>query len=520
MRDWEATETGEYNLAADLLAHNLRQRPDKIAYIDARGRYSYAELGRLVEKCGAALLAAGLKPRDRLALCVLDGIDFVAAFLGAVRVGIVPIALNTLLTADDYAYIIADSGAAAAAVSSDLTPAFEQAIRATGRTVQLITSGDEPGGLLAQAKALQDRSSDIHWAAPTDIAFWLYSSGSTGRPKGTPHRHSSPALAARLFAINTFGLREDDIVFSAAKLFFAYGIGNGLFFPLAAGATVVLYPGRVTPAVVAQLIEEQGVTVFCGVPTLYASILETDFPGRRGGALRICMSAGESLPHDLGATWTERTGTEIIDGIGSTEMLHIFVSNRPGAVRYGVTGWPVEGYEVKLQDEGGEPVEVGQIGELYVKGPTVTPAYWNQPEKTRATFIDGWMKTGDKFILNSDGSLQYCGRADDMLKISGIWVSPSEVESCLVGHEAVLEAAVIGVLDQTGLMKTKAFVIPAQGHEPGEALAETLRAFAKSQLAPYKYPRMIEFVAQLPKTATGKIRRHVLREQEQASAEA
>jgi benzoate-CoA ligase len=520
MSDWEATETSEYNLAADLLAHNLRQRPDKTAYIDAKGRYTYAELAALVEKCGDALLASGLKPHDRVALCVLDSIDFVAAFLGAIRVGIVPIALNTLLTADDYAYIIGDSGAVAAVVSSDLAPTFEEAIRATRRPVSLIVAGDEPGGLLSQAKALPEPSSAIHWAAPTDIAFWLYSSGSTGRPKGTPHRHSSPGLAARLFAINTFGLREDDIVFSAAKLFFAYGIGNGLFFPLAAGATVVLHPGRATPAAVAQLIDAHNVTVFCGVPTLFASILDTDFTAQRRGALRICMSAGESLPLDIGATWTEKTGTEIIDGIGSTEMLHIFVSNRPGSVRYGVTGWPVEGYEVKLLDEAGQPAAAGEIGELYVRGPTVTPAYWNQPEKTRATFIDGWMKTGDKFILHADGSLQHCGRADDMLKISGIWVSPSEVESCLIGHEAVLEAAVIGVLDKAGLMKTKAFVIPAHGHEPGEALAETLKAFAKSQLAPYKYPRMIEFVTQLPKTATGKIRRHVLREREQASSEA
>ena len=360
---------------------------------------------------------------------------------------------------------------------------------------------------------------DAHPAQAEDVAFWLYSSGSTGQAKGAPHRHSSLVLTADLFARDTFGLREDDVVFSAAKLFFAYGIGNALTFPLALGATAVLYPGRVTPEVVGQMLTQHRVTVFCGVPTLYGALLASPhIPGRQAHALRLCMSAGESLPEEIGRAWTERTGAEIIDGIGSTEMLHIFVSNRPGQVRYGSTGHPVPGYEVKLVDETGRVVGPGHMGELYVRGPTMTVHYWNQPEKTAATFIDGWMKSGDKFAMAADGRLTHCGRADDMLKVSGIWVSPAEVENALLAHDAVLECAVIGVTDAAGLTKTKAFVVAKPGVEAGPGLVQDLKAFTKTRLAPYKYPRLIDFVDALPKTATGKIRRHVLRDREAAKA--
>lgn len=513
--------TGPYNAAVDLIGRNLEARPDKIAFIDEAGAYSYREVAERADRTGAALLRLGLKPGSRMALCVLDGIDFVAAFLGAIKVGVVPIALNTVFTAEDYAYILADSEAEAAVVSGSVLPQFRKAAQLCGRPGVMIVSGESDGGpghRLAEL-ATATVAPDAHPSTAEDIAFWLYSSGSTGRPKGAPHRHLSPVTTAELFGRDTFGLREDDVVFSAAKLFFAYGIGNALTFPMTVGATAILYPGRVTPELVQEILACHAVTVFCGVPTLYGALVNSDYAPAKGScALRVCMSAGEALPEEIGRAWTEHTGAEIVDGIGSTEMLHIYVSNRPGEVRYGATGKAVPGYEVKLVDDAGEPVGAGGIGELYVRGPTMTPYYWNQPEKTAATFIDGWMKTGDKFLLRDDGLLSHCGRADDMLKVSGIWVSPAEVENALLAHEDVVEAAVIGVTDAAGLVKTKAFVVPKPGVARDEALAQKLKAFTKERLAPYKYPRLFEFVDALPKTATGKLRRHVLRDQETGRA--
>jgi benzoate-CoA ligase len=509
---------GAYNAAVDLIGRNLAARPDKVAFIDEQGAYTYRDVADRADRAGAALLGLGLQPGERVVLCVLDGIDFVAAFLGAIKVGVVPIPLNTLFTPADYGYILTDSEAKAALVSATLLPAFRTAIDDTGWGGVLIVSGEgdgQPVHSFANITATAAIPPLAHASKADDIAFWLYSSGSTGRPKGAPHRHLSPVTTAELFARETFGLREDDVVYSAAKLFFAYGIGNALIFPMSLGATAVLFSGRVTPDVVGGLIDRHGVTVFCGVPTLYGALLASPHaPAAGASPLRVCMSAGEALPEELGRAWGERTGTEIVDGIGSTEMLHIFVSNRPGAVRYGCTGKPVPGYEVRLIDENGAEVGPGGLGELHVRGPTMTLHYWNQPEKTAATFVGGWMKTGDKFEMDAEGFLSHRGRADDMLKVSGIWVSPSEVENALLAHESVLEAAVIGITDGAGLVKTKAFVVPRPGATPGEGLAETLKAFTKARLAPYKYPRVIEFVDALPKTATGKIRRHVLREQE------
>jgi benzoate-CoA ligase len=510
---------GPYNAAIDMIGRNLPARAGKTAFIDPAGAYTYGQVAERSDRAGAALLDLGLKPGDRIAMAVLDGIDFVTTFLGAIKVGIIPICLNTLFQAADYAYILTDSGARAAVVSDALHPLFAQALAESGWDGALIVSGEpQPGALsLTALMAAAPETVDAYPSQAEDVAFWLYSSGSTGRPKGAPHRQSSPMLAAEMYARDTFGVREDDVLFSAAKLFFAYGIGNALFFPMHAGATAVLYPGRVTPEVVGKLLTAHGVTVFCGVPTLYGALVASPFiPAQADSRLRLCMSAGEALPEEIGKAWLARAGAEIIDGIGSTEMLHIYVSNRPGQVRYGTTGTPVPGYEVKVVGEDGEALGPGGMGELYVRGPTMTTHYWNQPDKTAATFVDGWMKTGDKFLIQDDGSLTHCGRADDMLKVSGIWVSPAEVENALLAHAAVLEAAVIGVTDDAGLVKTKAFVIVNPGFEAGPALAQTLKDFTKSRLALYKYPRSIVFVDQLPKTATGKIRRHVLRDQEAA----
>ncbi|HXQ12716.1 MAG TPA: benzoate-CoA ligase family protein [Caulobacteraceae bacterium] len=509
--------SGPYNAAVDLLGRNLGARADKTAFIDADGRHSYAEVAQRAERAGAALSGLGLAPGSRIVLVLQDGVDFVTCFLGAIRSGLVPIPLNTLFPAEDLAYILSDSGAGAAVVSEPLAAVLEAAVASAGWSGQVVVSGQSGRGrTLASLLADAPIGAAPHDSQADDIAFWLYSSGSTGRPKGALHRHRSLALTAELFARRVFGFEEGDVVFSAAKLFFAYGLGNALTFPMYAGATSVLFPGRVTPEVVGDIVGRSGVTVFCGVPTLYASLLASPQVPARGSALRLCLSAGEPLPAEVGRAWRQTTGVEIVDGIGSTEMLHIFLSNRPGQIRDGATGTPVPGYEVRLAAEDGGAVRAGEIGELYVRGPTMAAGYWNQPEKTEATFADGWMRTGDKFEQDETGIFHHRGRSDDMLKVSGIWVSPVEVEAALAAHGDVLEAAVIGVPDASGLVKSKAFVVLKPSASASPELAEALQQFVKSRLAPYKYPRMIEFLDDLPKTATGKLRRHALRDMEAA----
>jgi benzoate-CoA ligase len=516
--------TGPYNMADDLIGRNLVKHPGKTAFIDPDGAYSFQEVAERADRAGAALLALGLSPRDRVVVCLLDGIDFVATFLGAIKAGLAPIALNTLFSPDDYAYVLTDSGARGAVVSEAVGERFTEGARRASWAGRLVVAGgvqDGPGLTLSALAGTGPSVAATYPSQAEEVAFWLYSSGSTGRPKGVPHRHASPLLTAELFARDTLGLREDDVIYSAAKLFFAYGLGNALTFPMALGATAVLRPDRVTPEMAQRVLADHGVTVFCGVPTLYGALLASPRPPGKGeGALRLCLSAGEALPAEIGRSWTARTGIEVVDGIGSTEMLHVYVSNRPGDVRYGTTGRAAPGYDVKLIDEQGGLARPGELGELYVRGPTMTPGYWNQPDLSAATFVDGWMKTGDKFVQDAEGRLTHQGRADDMLKVSGIWVSPGEVENALLAHDAVLEAAVIGVPDDAGLVKTKAFVVTRAGAAQDEALARELKSFVKARLTPHKYPRSIAFVDQLPKTATGKIRRHLLREQQARPAQA
>jgi benzoate-CoA ligase len=357
---------------------------------------------------------------------------------------------------------------------------------------------------------------DSHFAAaptrPDDPCFWLYSSGSTGTPKGTVHVQTSPIRTAELYGQPILGIEESDIVFSAAKLFFAYGLGNALSFPLSVGATTVLLGERPTPASVCRILRQYRPTIFYGVPTLYSALLaSSELPQREELDLRRCTSAGEALPPDVGRRWLERTGVDILDGLGSTEMLHIFLSNRPGEVRYGTSGKPVPGYDIRLVDDESKPVPKGDIGELQVAGLTSAAYYWNNREKSRNTFLGPWTRSGDKYTESEDGYFTYCGRADDMLKVSGIWVSPFEVEAALASHEAVLEAAVVGHGDDNGLIKPKAFVVLRPDAPQSSEFVAVLQQHVKSRLAPYKYPRWIEFVPELPKTATGKIQRFKLR---------
>ncbi len=360
------------------------------------------------------------------------------------------------------------------------------------------------------------QASDKLDAAPTtcdDPCFWLYSSGSTGAPKGTVHVQSNMVQTAELYARPFLGLGEGDVVFSAAKLFFAYGLGNGLSFPLRAGATTVLMAERPTPASVCRVLKQHQPTVFYGVPTLYAMLLASgELPKAGEHRLRACTSAGEALPEELGKRWRAAMGVDIYDGIGSTEMLHIFISNGPGGLRYGTSGKPVPGYRVKLIDDAGHAVKPGEIGDLLVSGPSSAVAYWNNRARSCATFLGEWTRTGDKYIESEDGYFTYGGRVDDMLKVGGIYVSPFEVEGALVTHPAVLEAAVVGDKDHDGLIKPKAYVVLKSGETAAAGLADTLKAHVKDRLAPYKYPRWIEFVAELPKTATGKIQRFKLRQ--------
>jgi benzoate-CoA ligase len=493
-----------YNAADDLVGSNLKAgRAGKTAFIDDAGSCTYGELADRVNRFGNHLLSLGLRMEDRILIAMHDSIDWPVAFLGAIKAGIVPIAVNTLLTPKDYEYMLSDSRAKALLVSPALKPQFDPFLSKLPFLKHV---------LIAPFKEVLERSSPELAAAPTtsdDPCFWLYSSGSTGMPKGTVHVHSGMRVTTGLYAQGVLGMNESDVIFSAAKLFFAYGLGNSLYFALGVGATTVLMAERPTPDAVFKRLVERKPTFFFGVPTLYAGMLASPaFPARDALSLRRCISAGEALPPQIAKSFKERTGVDILDGIGSTEMLHIFLSNRPDDFRYGTTGKAVPGYELRLVDEQGNDVKQGELGELLIKGSTSANLYWNNRAKSRSTFIGDWTRSGDKYSQDADGYYVYGGRTDDMLKVSGIWVSPAEVEAALVSHDAVLEAAVVGKEDEQKLVKPKAFVVLKPGKQ---ATTEELQAYVKARLAPYKYPRWIEFAAELPKTATGKIQRFKLR---------
>jgi benzoate-CoA ligase len=485
-----------FNAAAHFVDRNVEEgRGDRIAIECGDARITYETVRRNVNRVGSALRQLGVRREERVLLLLHDTPEFAYAFFGAIKIGAVPVPLNTLWRPADYDYVVRDAAPSAVVVGASLADRID-ARQPVTYVENLVTGGDEE--LAAE---------DTHRDAP---AFWLYSSGSTGAPKGCVHLQHDMAMCARLFGQGILDIRESDRTFSVAKLFFAYGLGNALYFPFSVGATTILWPGAPAPQHVYDVMERHHPTLFYSVPTGYGMMLahagEFDL-----SSVRLAVSAGEALPPALYERFKQRFGIDIIDGIGSTEALHMFISNRPGAIKPGASGRIVPGYDARVLDEERRPVADGDVGNLWVSGDSVCAAYWNQHEKTKNTIEGQWIRTGDKYSCDADGFFWYAGRSDDMLKVGGLWVSPIEVENALLSHTAVLECGVVGREDHDTLVKPMAFVVLRDGGGSPELAAE-LQQFVRERLAEYKRPRWVEFVAELPKTATGKIQRFKLRE--------
>jgi 4-hydroxybenzoate-CoA ligase len=497
--------------------HAEGPRRDHPAFREAGGAaraLTYGELAERSARIGSMLARHGVERENRMALLMTDTVDLPVAFWGALKAGVAPVPINTLLSTELYRVILADSRARALIVSKDLLPAVAPLLPGHPYLRAVFVCGGAAQGTLDFAEELAASApGPTVDASPDECAFWLYSSGSTGQPKGVRHAHGSLKYTAETYGAQVLGIAPDDLVFSAAKLFFAYGLGNAMTFPMSVGATSVLYAGRPTPDAVFDVFEKFRPTVFGGVPTLYASLNAKLEAGAAtiGHKLRRCLSAGEALPEEVGRKWREFSGCDILDGVGSTEMLHIFLSNRPGDVVYGTSGVAVPGYELRLVDEAGAEVAEGGIGELLVKGESAAMDYFGRRAQSRSTFEGHWTRTGDKYEKQKGGRYIYCGRTDDMFKVGGIWVAPFEVEQALIGHAKVLEAAVVAMRDADGLEKPKAYVVLKPGVSPDGLVAE-LQEHVKTRVGMWKYPRAIQFCEELPKTATGKIQRFKLRD--------
>lgn len=516
----------QFNATSAFLERNLQDgRGSKPALYHQGQTYTYAQIAELANRVGNALLDLGIEQEQRVAMLLLDSPEFAAAFFGGMKIGAVPIPINTSLRPADYVYILNDSRAKVLLIHAEVWQTLQDVLSELKYLRHVVVVGLMQAGLQESATLhdfapwAQKASAELATAETSkdDSAFWLYSSGSTGFPKGCVHLHHDMVYCTEYYAKSVLNIQENDITFSAAKLYFAYGLGNNLYFPFGVGASTVLYPGRPLAEDMFKVVQQYHPTIFFGVPTLYASMLALPDAEKRFdfSSVRICVSAGESLPGEILRRWQDKFHVDILDGIGSTEILHIFISNRPDEIRPGSTGKLVPGYEALITDEHGHAVQQGEIGNLLIRGDSIAAQYWNKHEKTKDTMNGHWIHTGDKYYQDADGYFWYAGRSDDMLKVSGQWVSPVEVEAALIAHPAVLESAVVGAMDADELLKPKAYVVLNQGYEPGDALANELKLFIKERLAPFKYPRWVEFVAELPKTATGKIQRFRLRAREQ-----
>ncbi len=521
---WEKGAMGkprEYNAAAEMVDRNVScGYGHEIAFVDPARSLTYGQLQAATMRVANLLTGLGIRPEARVAVLMLDDVDYPSVFWGAIRAGIVPVCLNTLLTADNYLYMLKDSRAEAIVLSAPLLEVIAPLLDQLPALRHVIVAGDDTGAIendpYPRLQILMARASDRFDTAATcsdETAFWLYSSGSTGAPKGVRHVHTSPQYIADTYGRHVLGIQHDDICFSAAKMFFAYGHGASMALPMSVGATTVLLPDRTSPATVMSVLARARPTLFFGVPTLYAAMLADPACRQENGSdrLRLCVSAGEALPEDVGLAWEKRMRVGILNGIGSTEMLHAFISNRPDDIRYGTVGREFPGYRLRLVDEDGRDVADDELGELLVSGGSAGDGYWNQRDKSRATFAGDWVRTGDKYTRDAEGYYHYAGRADDMFKVAGRWVSPAEVEQALVSHPAVIEAAVIADTDDEGLVKPRAFVVLAPG-QTAETLFDELKTHVKKTAGLWKYPRWIVALDLLPKTATGKIQRYRLRE--------
>ncbi len=494
--------------------HLAEGRADKLVYTEASGQQrtlTYGALAAQTDQIAALFAFHDIRREDRVAMLVLDQIEWPIAFWGALKCGVVPVPLNTLLATDVYDTILRDSRASALILSAEMWSVVSPCLADNPYLRAVYVIGDTPDGTLDfNALRANCPATPAIPVSPDECAFWLYSSGSTGAPKGVRHVHSAVRATAETYGAQVLGITQQDVVYSAAKFFFAYGFGNAAIFPMSVGASTVLFDGRPTPEKTFEILNTYQPTIFCGVPTLYAALCARLSAGETlDVALRRCVSAGEALPEEIGKTWSKHTGCDILDGVGSTEMLHIFLSNSPDDVVYGTSGIAVPGYQVALVDDAGLPVRLGDVGEMIVKGASAAQDYWNKRTKSRKTFEGEWTRTGDKYTQNEDGRFVYCGRTDDMFKVSGIWLSPFEVEQSLVAHSSVLEAAVVAHRDHDGLEKPRAFVVLQKGADPD--VADDLKIWVKDQIGKWKYPRWIEIVDTLPKTATGKIQRFKLR---------
>jgi benzoate-CoA ligase family protein len=488
------------------------------ALITGEETLTYRQVQEAVDRVGNGLRELGVRMEERVMILLPDGPQFAAVFFGAMKIGAVAVPVNTLLTPEDYRFLLADSRAAALVVAAELFPKVER-IR-TGlrhlRHTLVVGGGPPPAGaidFLEWSAAAHDRL-DPEDTSKDDPAFWLYTSGTTGAPKGAVHLHHDMIVAADLYARPVLGLEPGDLCFSAAKLFFAYGLGNGLYFPFRVGAAAVHLPGKPTPEAVLSIISRFEPTIFFSVPTGFAALLaHAEAKGIVSlGRVRLAVSAGEPLPAAIFERWLGRFGMEVLDGIGTTEILHIFISNRSGEARAGSTGKIVPGYQARIVDGGGRDLPAGEVGELLIRGDSTASTYWNRHEETRRTMLGEWIRTGDRFHLDGEGYYWFHGRSDDMLKVSGYWVSPAEVEAALMAHPGILECAVVGKEDPEGLVKPLALVVLRPGAEPSREIEEEIQALLRGRIASYKCPRWISFVRELPKTATGKVQRFKLRD--------